>query len=319
MARESTISYEQVVAVADGMKARGEKPTSRNVREALGSGSMGTVLKHLQQWQSGQMRAEDTPVALPAALQRALVDFIGQEVASAKTILQSDLVDAQQANADMIAESERQSSTIEIQAEALESAQVEKAGLAGRLAQVESDLAKTLDDVAAERQAAETARVELAKAELRLEAVPKIEAEIEKVRAELLDARAKAAELHEAAAVATAQLDAANTARMKVEQQLEAANEAAGKARAKADQQLEAAATKEASTAKALENERVEVQACQARLEAAARELEAAKEAVIKARADAKKSGEESAELRGQLAESRKTVKGTKKGEGHAE
>lgn len=312
MARESTITYEQLAAVADSIKARGEKPTSRNVREALGTGSMATVLKLLQQWQGGQMRAEDTPVVLPPALQRALVDFIGQEVSCAKSALQADLVDAQQSNADLIIENERQFSTIELQAEALELAQVEKAGLAGRLAQVESDLAKSNDDVAAERQAAEAARVELAKAELRLETVPRIEAEIEKVRAELLEARTKAAELHEVAAVAAAQLEASTTARIKVEQQLEAANEAASKARAKAEQQLEAAATREATIAKALENERVAVQACQARLESAARELAAANEAASKARAEAKKAGEEAAELRGQLAREKKPAKPVK-------
>ena len=52
----------------------------------------------------------------------------------------------------------------------------------------------------------------------------------------------------------------------------------------------------------ALSHEKVSVQACQARLEAAAREIAAANESANAARAAAKKSGEEAAELRGQLA-----------------
>lgn len=301
MAREATITAEQVAAAADAIKAAGGKPNARTVREALGTGSMATVLKFLQQWQGGQVRTAESPVVLPTGLQRALVDFIGQEVAGAKANLQADIVDAQQSNADLIAESERQASTIEIQAEALESIQAEKAELVGRLSQVESDLAKSGDNLAAERQAAETARVELAKAELRLEAVPRIEAEIEKIRAELHEARAQAAELHEAAAVAIAKLEAETSARDK------------------AEKQLEAATFKEAATSKALENERVAVQASQARLEAAARELEAAKEATGRARAEAKKSSEEAAELRGQLVAEKKPaklVKPAKAGEG---
>ena len=111
MAREATITQEQVNAAADAIRASGTKPTARAVREAVGGGSMATVLKLLQVWQSGQVRVEEGPVVLPAGLQRALVDFIGQEVASAKTDLQSDLVVAQQANSDLIAESERQAST----------------------------------------------------------------------------------------------------------------------------------------------------------------------------------------------------------------
>lgn len=51
-----------------------------------------------------------------------------------------------------------------------------------------------------------------------------------------------------------------------------------------------------------MENERVAVQACQARLESAAREIAAANDAASKACADAKKSSEEAAELRGNLA-----------------
>lgn len=202
MTREATITQEQVNAAADAIRAGGAKPTARAVREAVGSGSMATVLKLLQVWQSGQARVEEGPVVLPVGLQRALVDFIAQEVAGAKAGLQSDLVVAQQANGDLIAESERQSSTIELQAEALESAQAEKAELAGRLAQVESELARATENVDGERQAAELARTELAKAQLRLDALPRIEAEVDRLRAELATERTAKVAAEQAAAVA---------------------------------------------------------------------------------------------------------------------
>lgn len=202
MTREATITQEQVNAAADAIRAGGAKPTARAVREAVGSGSMATVLKLLQVWQGGQARVEEGPVVLPVGLQRALVDFIAQEVAGAKAGLQSDLVVAQQANGDLIAESERQSSTIELQAEALESAQAEKAELAGRLAQVESELARATENVDGERQAAELARTELAKAQLRLDALPRIEAEVDRLRAELATERTAKVAAEQAAAVA---------------------------------------------------------------------------------------------------------------------
>ncbi len=62
-----------------------------------------------------------------------------------------------------------------------------------------------------------------------------IEAEIEKVRAELLQSRAVAAELHEAAAVANVKLDG-------VVRELAAANEAVTQARTEARRFSEAAA-----------------------------------------------------------------------------
>lgn len=283
MAREATITQEQVNATADTIRAGGAKPTARAVREALGGGSMATVLKFLQVWQAGQVRAEESPVVLPAGLQRALVDFIGREVAIAKAVLQDDLVAAQQANGDLISESERQASTIELQAEALESAQGEKAVLAGRLAQVESELARASDDVAAERQAAEHARTELAKAQLRLEALPRIEAEADRLRGELEAERAAKVSAEQAAAVAVARLDAMTDRAKKAETLTE-----------KAEKQA-AIASQELSSA------RHQVQAQQIALDAAARECDDLRRQTQGARADAKKSGEEAAELRGQL------------------
>ena len=50
MGRESTITYEQIAAIADAMKTEGVKPTSRAMRERLGNtGSMGTIKGSLQE------------------------------------------------------------------------------------------------------------------------------------------------------------------------------------------------------------------------------------------------------------------------------
>ncbi len=283
MAREATITQEQVNAVADTIRAGGSKPTARAVREALGGGSMATVLKYLQAWQAGQVRVAENPVVLPAGLQRALVDFVAQEVASAKASLQDDLVAIQQANGDLISESERQASTIEMQAEALETLQAKNAALAGRLAQIESDLAKAVDDVAGERQAGEHARTELAKAQLRLEALPRFEAEAHRLRAELEAERTAKIAAERAAAVAAA----------KLEDMTDRAE--------KAEVRAEKAESRAAQAAGELSGARAQAHAQQAALDALARECEALRRQFVEALADAKKSGEEAAELRGQF------------------
>jgi len=284
MARESTITQEQVNAAADTIRAAGTKPTARAVREAVGGGSMATVLKLLQNWQGVQTRPAESPVVLPAGLQRALVDFINQEVSGAKAELQADLVVSQQANGDLIAESERQASTIELQAEALESVQGEKAELVGRLAQVESDLVKAGDDVTHERHAAEQARTELAKAQLRLEALPRIEAEAERLRGELERERTAKVAAEQSAAVAIARLEAMADRATKAEANTE-----------KAEKQAVQAAGE-------LSSARAQVQAQQTALDAAAREGDDLRKQAKDARGEAKKAGEEAAELRGRLA-----------------
>lgn len=84
MARTTNITFGQVAQIADAMKAAGNRPTARAVRERIGSGSMGTIHKLLQQWQGkGSEADEETEAAeLPNHIQSALMDFIGTEIAT---------------------------------------------------------------------------------------------------------------------------------------------------------------------------------------------------------------------------------------------
>ncbi|MFP3733210.1 DNA-binding protein, partial [Bacillus sp. SIMBA_006] len=76
--------------IADAMKADGIKPTSRAVRERLGNtGSMGTINKLLQHWKAGQERQATASLTLPPALQKAVLDFMDQELAAARATLEA--------------------------------------------------------------------------------------------------------------------------------------------------------------------------------------------------------------------------------------
>ncbi len=185
MPREASISYEQVAAIADAIKASGSKPNPRMIRERHGSGSLGTIHKLFQQWEAGQSRQIEAALALPPALQRAILEFMDQELTSARAELESKLMDAQQAANDLAAENERQASQIETLETTVEDLQGEKATLAGRVSQLETDLASARDEAGRERQAAEAARTELAKAQLRLEAMPILERENERLQGAL--------------------------------------------------------------------------------------------------------------------------------------
>ena len=121
MGRDSTITFEQVAAVADAMKIEGIKPTSRAVRERLGNtGSMGTINKMLGRWKAGQERQVSAALVLPPALQRVLLEFMDHELTSARTALEAELADQQQEAADLATENERQVVENESQAEAIE-------------------------------------------------------------------------------------------------------------------------------------------------------------------------------------------------------
>lgn len=207
MGRESVITQEEVNAAADNLRATGVKPTARAVREALGRGSMATVLKHLQDWQSRQVRPSETQAVLPLGLQRALVDYLDQEVAAAKALLEAELVTAQQANQDLIGESERQSAALDKQQLAYELLQGEKAELIGRLSQMSKDLDEARAEAVSQRESAEQARTEKAKLELRLEGMPRLEDEIERLKTALESEREAKVIAEKHAAVSLARLE----------------------------------------------------------------------------------------------------------------
>lgn len=284
MAREATITQEQVNAAADAIRSSGAKPTARAIRDHLGTGSMATVLRLFQTWQASQGKAVEAPLMLPAGLQRALLDFVGQEIATAKAELQADVVALQRVNDDLIADNERQSSTIDIQAQAVELIQTEKSEMAGRLAHVESDLARAQDAVTYEQQAAESARTELAKARLQLEAVPRMEAEIERLRNELTVERHAHTDAEQKAAVAIAKLEFMTDRAAKAE----AGAEKAEKQAMQASQELASA--------------RGQAQILQAALDSERHASGVVHAALVEAQANTKAALAEAAELRGKLA-----------------
>lgn len=285
MAREPSITFEQVAAAADNIKAQSQKPTARNVREALGAGSMATVLKFLQQWQSGQVRqSQAIDDTLDVSIVRAISNQIATKVQEATADATAQLADLQSETDTLITENERQATELENKAVELGALQEQHSALAGRTEQLEDENERQAAALLAERQASEGARVELAKAELRLEAVPRIEAEIEKVRLELDEERKKSSSLHEAAAVANAKLESETSLRLSLQEQL-----------LKVTKSAEENADRAIKATEQLSNEKVLSQSLQARIEALSRELATAND-------QAKKAGELAAELKGQLA-----------------
>lgn len=217
MAREPSITQEQVSRAAETIRDAGGRPTARAIRERLGAGSMATVLKLFQAWQDAQIRPAEAPVSLPQTLQRGLLDFVAAEVERSRLELRTDLDIANQTNADLIVECERLGLIVDNLTATLEAVHAEKAELAGRLTQVETDLDSCRQEAATERQAAEVARTELAKALLRLEAMSRLEGDLVAARNDAAAERAGRVAAEQASAVALAKLDAAIEARKQLE------------------------------------------------------------------------------------------------------
>jgi hypothetical protein len=196
------ITVDQVAAVAEAQVAAGERPTLRSVRAVLGTGSMGTLTRHLAAWQSGRRQMVAEAATLPIDMQRVLLDAIEREVAGARATLEADLV-ATKADRDLLAEeAEQQAAALDAQGVRLGEAEIMVQQQAGRIEQLAADLVSRDQVGEQERAAAEAARQALARAELRLEGLPKIEAEVERLRVALDAAQARAVAGEKQAAVA---------------------------------------------------------------------------------------------------------------------
>ena len=285
------ITYDQVAVVADTLAALGERPTLRGVRAELGTGSMGTIQKHLAQWQGSRRQIVTSAASLPTEIQRVILSEIERSISEARAELEGDLA-ATKGDRDALAEdNEQQTEQIEQQAARL--AEIEATGQqqAGRIGQLDADLLTAREATERERSIAEQARQALAKAELRLEALPKVEAEVDRLRQALEVERQARTVAEQSAAVLAEKL--AGIERRVVD--AEAREKTAVAKLAELEKQSQ-------HVAQELNTARLQVQTGQAALDAAARELGYAKQAAVEALAEAKVSGELAAELRGKLA-----------------
>jgi len=204
-------TYDEVAAVAERMVARNERPSLRAVRAELGSGSMGTIQKHLSVWQASRRPAMSGGAGLSAEIQRVILAEIERSVSEARATLEADLAGVK-ADRDLLTEdNEQQSTQLEQQAADLAARDAIQQQQTGRIAQLEADLAQLNAANAREREATEQARLALAKAELRLEALPRLEAELERLRATLDEERAGRHQAEQQSAVLQAQLTGLET------------------------------------------------------------------------------------------------------------
>jgi hypothetical protein len=228
MGRESNITYELVAATADKLQANGIKPTNRAVLAALGMGSLTTIGRHMNSYKAGQVRQSSAiDDLIDPAIMKSISNHTAIKVQEATSSLTANLADAQEENEALLSECEKQLANFESVSSANIILVAENASLKGQAQQLETENARLLIEITTERTQSEASRVEVAKMMLRLDAMPKVEAELEKVRADFENYRvqsistlnlavAESASLHEVAAVATAKLQGESTMRASI-------------------------------------------------------------------------------------------------------
>jgi chromosome segregation ATPase len=172
------VSYEQVAAAATALLAEDRRPSLRAVRERVGSGSMATIQRHLATFEAQRPRTHAAEIELSPSIRREIEGEIQRHLAESTSDLREQLVDVVGARDALAEEGEAQATTLaelEQQFATVQATATEQAARLGELRTAEER----------ERTAAEQARVSLAEANLRLQGIPALEAELERLRTAL--------------------------------------------------------------------------------------------------------------------------------------
>lgn len=266
MGRTTNITFGQVAAIADAMKAAGTRPTARAVRERIGTGSMGTIHKLLQQWAGKVAEAdeEDDSPELPSSIASTLMDFVSTQVAEACEPLNEELQAAKDAANQIAEDNERMHLAFDEQGRELVNMLEKYAASNATLNQTRAVLADHESEVFKLRAQVSELLLELDRSKRQTEMLANLQPDLAKAQQHLAEARNGREDAQRDAAVLGAQLAA------KTEQ----ANDLAERLKTcenRADRQSEE-----------LKHANNDYQVCAARLEAAAREIESLKAAKAK-------------------------------------
>jgi hypothetical protein len=154
----------------------------------LGNGACGHHQQLLQRRKVGAQRQIAAAAEL-SPVRKAILDFVGQELSASHSAHEAEMNDNQQELMDLASENERQQELLDLQAGELATLREELERERQVANQARTDLAKAqlrLEGLPRLEEAAEQARMDLAKAQFKLEGIPRLEEAAEAARAELI-------------------------------------------------------------------------------------------------------------------------------------
>lgn len=214
------ITQEQVNAAADAICAEGNKPTVLDVRKRLKTGTISAVWRLFQVWQSAQVVPAEQDISVPSELLRPLEEFITRQVAIVKAQYENEIETLRQINSELMAENDKQEQQLTLQGVELNSARAIKNEVSGRFEQLNAELKRAREEIDVEKESATQSRMELVKAQLKLESVPRLEADLDQLYKTLEQERVAKLNAEHSAKALTAKLETEVAARKKAENDL---------------------------------------------------------------------------------------------------
>lgn len=203
------VTHETVAQAAEALVAEGKRPSVRAVITALGGGSPNSVLLHLNRWKACLPPAPAQELRLDARVVRILTEQLARETAAACGEMEQKLALSEENTLAVAEAGEKAERALAARVEENAALKTEAAELRGRLAQMSGELEAGRAALEAQREVAEGLRAEVARQQVRLESIPRLEGEVERLRAALDQERAARAAAEQAAAVTGARLEGA--------------------------------------------------------------------------------------------------------------
>lgn len=210
------ITFKQVSDAADTLVAEGKSPTIISVREHLGTGSPNTIHAHLKAWREARPAPKVEAIELPTELRNAIAEQMRKAASTARAEVQDQLMQAQAEAAELAQAGDKLEAERDTLIGQVAALTTERDTLAGKSAEQSVALVEAAQRIEREQQAAESARIELAKTLLQIEQQALYEArytaEIAELKSALKAAEKDAVAAEKSAAVTGTKLDAVNTA-----------------------------------------------------------------------------------------------------------
>lgn len=237
MGRQPSVTIENVQAAIAALRSEGRNVSSRSVREQLGNvGSMGTINKLLQQCLNAKVVEPDSLRQLPSELQHAVLTYADQHAQEARTQIADELLQCRRDMSDLADDNERLTETVEDLRQQVTTLVADAAVLQGRNAQLESGLENARREVAMERHAAETVRIELMKLQTRSEQIEPLAGELRTIRERLETERVNRMQVQQSVAVLEVQKGALEQANKNLHDELAAERLVNGTSNSKIEQ-----------------------------------------------------------------------------------
>ena len=185
----ATVTSERVYAAADTLEASGTRVSVRTVRDYLGGGSPNQITPLLASWRARKPAVAAAEIQLDPRIGQLIAEQVRVAAGDAATRADERAAEAEDTLTLCQQENTELAEQLEAVSRALEEARAKVAQQAGTISEIREEIERVRNEAdeeveeaniraSREREIAETAQHALARAELRLESMPRLEGEL---------------------------------------------------------------------------------------------------------------------------------------------